>query len=191
MKIEFEATFANQDKDDIREKLSNIDAVLERPEFLQKRTVFELPAGHEIDGGWARVRDEGDKITVTLKVVDGEQIENQKEIEFVVDDFASAVLFLEATGFQRKAYQETKRELWKYNGVEITIDEWPFLNPFVEVEGGNKEDVKSVSEELGFNWSDAQFCAVDTLYIAQYGIDRELINTGIPNLVFDMENPFI
>jgi len=190
MEIEFEATFANQDKDKIRERLANVGATQERQEFLQKRTVFDLPLGHEIAGGWARVRDEGNQITLTLKVVDGSAIENQREVEFTIGDFQAAETFLEATGFRKKAYQETRREIWKLEGVEIMIDEWPFLEPFVEIEGKNEEEVKRVAEKLDFGWEDAQFCAVDTLYIAKYGFDREVINTGTPILTFEMKNPF-
>ncbi len=191
MKIEFEATFSNQDKDNVRGKLRDIGASLERSEFLQKRTVFDLPRGHEIEGGWARVRDEGNQVTLTLKIVDGDSITDQKEIEFSVSDFSEAVSFLETTGFSKKAYQETRRELWKHDGVEITIDEWPFLEPFVEVEGDSERDVRRVSEDLGFDWKNAQFCAVDTLYVKKYGFDREVINTGTPILTFEMENPFV
>ncbi len=80
MKIEYEATFTNIDKQDIREKLRKIRGKLIRPEFLQKRIVFNLPREYQIKGGWIRVRDEGDKITMSLKVVDGAGIESQKEI---------------------------------------------------------------------------------------------------------------
>lgn len=36
MQIEYEATFPNIDKNEIREKLKNVGATLVRPEFLQK-----------------------------------------------------------------------------------------------------------------------------------------------------------
>lgn len=73
MIIEYEATFADIDKDAMRRKLSGAGAVLTKPEFLQKRVVFALPAGNEIVGGYARVRDEGDRITMSLKVIDGDR----------------------------------------------------------------------------------------------------------------------
>ena len=43
MDIEYEATFINIGKDKIRTKLKKAGAKLIRPEFLQKRTVFNLP----------------------------------------------------------------------------------------------------------------------------------------------------
>ena len=47
-----------ENKDSVRSKLKEVGATLSRPEFLQKRIVFRMPEGHEIKGGWLRVRDE-------------------------------------------------------------------------------------------------------------------------------------
>lgn len=190
MKIEYEATFPNIDKDEIRQKLEEVGAVLARPEFLQKRVTFNLPKGHEIEGGWLRVRDEGDKIMMTLKVVDGDKIHDQKEISLRVDDFEEAVKLLVAVGCQKKSYQETKRELWVLDGVEITIDEWPYLEPFVEVEGKSEEAVKKISEKLGFDYGKALFCCVTTIYNMKYGVAEEIINNQMPKITFEGKNPF-
>lgn len=191
MNIEYEATFENVDKDAVRAKLKAAGATLARPEFMQKRVVFNLPKGHEIPGGWLRVRNEGDKVTMSLKVVNGDRIEDQKEICLTVDDVDNAVAFLTAIGAERKAYQETKRELWTLDGTEITIDEWPFLEPFVEVEGSDEAAVRAASEKVGFDYSAALFCSVDTLYARKYGFDEDVFNNQSDLVVFDMENPFI
>lgn len=191
MKIEYEATFQKIDKNDIRQKLEQAGARIVRPEFLQKRVTFHFPEGHEIAGGWVRVRDEADKITLSLKVVDGINIENQKETLLEVNNFEDARSLLATLGCREKAYQENNRELWLLDDVEITIDEWPFLEPFVEVEGSSEEEVKSVSEKMGFNYTDALFCAVGTLYSKKYGLEEDIINNQTPKIVFDMENPFI
>jgi len=191
MNIEYEATFPNVNKDDVRRKLSEAGAKLIKKEFMQKRSVFRLPEGSQINGGWLRVRDEGDRITMSLKVVDGAEIHNQKETMLTVDSFEEAVKFLIGIGCKEKAYQETMRELWELDGVDITIDEWPFLEPFVEVEGGSEEIVKSVSEKIGFDYSQAKFCAVDVLYAEKYNFDVDVINNQTPQILFNMENPFI
>ena len=190
MEIEYEATFPNINKDIIRNKLQEAGATLLRLEYTQRRRVYHLPVGHEIAGGWVRVRDEGDKIMITLKVVDGEKIENQKEINIKVDNFESACELVKTLGCREKAYQVTKRELWGVDGVEVTIDEWPFLEPFVEVKGKSEEEVKAVSEKLGFDYSLALFCAVGTLYANKYGITEDVINNQTAILDFDGENPF-
>lgn len=190
MYIEFEATFTDINKDDIRLRLKKAGAKLIRKEFLQKRVVFNLPKGHEIKGGWLRVRDEGNKITMSLKIVDGNKIENQKEIQLKVDSFERAVNLLETIGCERKAFQESKRELWELDGTEITIDEWPFLELFVEIEGKSEEIIKSVSEKLGFDYKKAKFCAVDVLYSEKYGISEDRIDNQTPEILFNDKNPF-
>lgn len=191
MDIEYEATFPNIVKDVVRAKLQEVGAELVRPEYTQKRKVFHLPKGQEIPGSWLRVRDEGDKITLTLKVVNGDKIENQKEINVVVEDFNSACELLNTLGCQEKAYQLSKRELWILDGVEVTLDEWPYLEPFVEVEGKSEETVKQVSEKLGFDYTNALFCVVDTLYAQKYKISQDRINNQTPVIDFDQPNPFI
>lgn len=189
--IEYEATFPNINKDDIRQRLEKAGATLVKPENLMVRSVFELPSGHKIKGGWLRVRNENDKITMSLKVVNGNKIEDQKEICLKIDSFEEGVKFLESLGCEPKAYQESKRELWILDEVEITIDEWPYLEPYVEVEGKSEEVVKSVSTKLDFDYSQALFCSVDTLYSNKYKITADYINHQIKRICFNEPNPFI
>lgn len=191
METEYEATFPNVDKEYIRKILKNVGAKLVKPEFMQKRSVFLLPSGHEIKGGWLRVRDEADKITMSLKVVNGTRITDQKELCLKIDNFKDAEELLERIGCKKKAYQESKRELWTMLGVEVTIDEWPFLEPYIEIEGKSESDVKKAAKRLGFDYKDALFCSVDTLYKMRYGITEDLINNKIPRIVFSGRNPFI
>jgi len=190
MSIEYEAKFVNINKNLIRKKLQNIGAELFKPEFLQKRIAFDLPDGYKRKGAWARVRDEGDKITMSFKSVDGDKIHNQKEICLKVNNFEEAENFLNAIGCKAKSYQENKREIWNLDDVEITIDEWPFLDPFIEIEGESEDKVKSVAEKLEFDYSKAIFGATDVLVNIKYGIPLDVINK-IPKIVFDMENPFL
>lgn len=191
MAVEYEATFLDINKDEMRKKIGEVGGKLIKPEFMQKRFVFDLPKGNEIEGGWLRVRDEGEKITMSLKIVNGKKIEDQKEVELVINDFNTGKEFLELIGCPLKSYQETKREIWELDGVEICIDSWPFLEPFVEVEGKTENEVKTVSEKLGFDYSKAWFCACSAIYNKKYGIPEKDINGKIPRITFDMENPFI
>lgn len=191
MQIEYEATFYPIDKDEIRARLKEAQAKLLKAEFLQKRYVFSLPRGNEIPGGWLRVRDEGDKITMSLKVVNGEKIEDQKEICLQVDNFEQALSLLETIGCDKKAYQETKRELWNIDGVDVCLDEWPWLEPFIEIEGQSEDEVKRVSELLGLDYQSAKFCSVDALFSEKYKIPNDVFNNQTEKLVFDSKNPFI
>lgn len=189
MQIEYEATFSNIDKDKVRGRLKNAGASLLKPEVLMKRSNFTMPANNDIAGGWVRVRDEGDKVTMSVKIIDGEKIENQKETCLKVDSMDEAINFLETLGCRQKAYQETKREAWELDGVQITLDTWPFLEPFAEVEGQSEKAVKKVSEKIGFDYAQAKFCAVSLLYHEKYGLSQDVINNQTPEITF-AKNPF-
>lgn len=101
-----------------------------------KRKVFDYPDKKlEHIRGWIRVRDEGDKITFSYKRLIDRTIEGTKETFVVVDSFDAICDLLIAVGFDRKSYQEIKREKWMLDGVEITIDTWPRIPTFVELDG--------------------------------------------------------
>jgi len=111
LQTEFEATFANIDKDFIRNLIREKGGELVKKEFTQKRKVFNFPESNINKDGFVRVRDEDGKITMTLKIFKGINIEDQKEAEVVVSDFNTAALILSELGAREKAFQETKREL--------------------------------------------------------------------------------
>lgn len=188
METEYEATFWPIDKDALREKLAAAGAVLSYPERLMRRFVYYLPSSSPLTHAWARVRDEGDKVTMSIKQ-SGTAIADQKELEIIIDDFDQGVAILRNLGCDEKAYQETKRELWTLDGTDVTIDEWPHLKPHVEVEGPNEESVRKASEKIGFAWDDAKFCSIDVLYTLQYPITTDIINKQTPRLVFNEPNP--
>jgi adenylate cyclase class 2 len=197
MAIEYEATFSNINKDKIRTLLQNIGAVLVYPETLQKRSNFNPPQIHDQDS-WIRVRDEGrGVITMSYKTVPdkADLIDQQREICLRVDSFEEAKAFLLSLGCQEKSYQETKRELWTISGVEITIDEWPFLNPFLEIESNSEVAVKDVVEKLGYNYQEALFCNVFYLYSQRYGIPvddlKKRTSAELNSLTFSSKNPFL
>jgi len=191
MKIEYEATFPNINKDEIRERLKKAGAVLVRPEFLQKRYAVDPLDITNKKRGWIRIRDEGDKITLTHKSVEGNGIDSVKEHTLIVNNFEDAKIFLEAIGCKTKSYQETKREIWNLGEVEICLDEWPFLEPFVEIEADSEDLVKKASKELGFDYKKASFGPVSVLYSMKYNIPQRVINMEIPKITFEDKNPFI
>ncbi|MBT5346457.1 CYTH domain-containing protein [bacterium] len=189
MKTEFEATFSCVDHEQLRKKFNDLGASLVQKEFIQIRSNFNLPTANK--NAFVRVRKENDKITLTLKVFeDNDSIHRQKEVELKIDSFEEAISFLEFTGFKQKNFQETKRELWEIDGCQIMLDTWPFLDPFIEIESINEENVKKLSQKLGFNYIHAIFDSVDYQYAKKYNISRDKVNqTKI--LSFNSKNPFI
>lgn len=190
MLTEWEASFWSIDEDSVRNTLMAVGATLVYPERVMRRISFFPPEGTILKKSWVRIRDEGDKVTMSIKQV-GTKLEEQKELEIVVNDFETGTEFLRTLGCKDKAYQDTKRELWSLGDVAITIDKWPFLEPLVEVEGPSEGAVRAVSEQLGFDWSEAHFTSVAEAYMEKYNVTYEKINTGTPRLVFEGPNPFL
>jgi adenylate cyclase class 2 len=54
------------------------------------------------------------------------------------------------------------------DGTEVVLDEWPWLNPFIEIEGHSEEAVQKAAVLLAFEWGNAVFGAVTQAYEAQY-----------------------
>ena len=185
MNNEIEAQFLDIDKSAIRKQLKAIGAKLIKPEILMRRTVF-FTGEHS----FARVRDEGDKIVMTYKnVSDDHSILGTKEVNVTVNDYDDAILFLQGCGLPIKARQETKRELWKLDDVEICIDTWPWIPTFIEIEGPSEQLVWDTSAKLGLDKKQAKFGSVDTTYQHYYGIDTDVVNLHTPEILFDMEPP--
>lgn len=186
MNNEIEAQFLDIDKDKIRVKLDEVGARLVKPEVLMRRTVFDL-GKHE----FARVRDEGGgKIVMTYKnVADDKSIMGTKEVNVVIDNYESGILFLKACGLKPKAEQESYRETWMIDEVEICIDTWPWIPTFAEIEGPSEKAVWEVAEKLGFSRDKAKFGSVDTTYQYYYGIETDLVNLHTPKILFEMEPP--
>ena len=182
MKKEIEATFLSVDKDSMRAKLKKAGFDLETPEYMMRRKTFDffsVPRRKK----WGRVRQESDKVTMTVKEIRGSGINDTYEIELVVNDFDAATAFFEACDIHAKAFQENMREVWTRDGVEVTIDTWPGLNPFVEIEGIDEKTVREVSNELGFDFGKAVFGSIDLVYEKETGIPAETI-IRLPEITF-------
>lgn len=166
MKTEIEAKFLNIDVDKIRTKLKEVSAVLKYRERLMKRKVFDYPDERlRKEGAWVRVRDEGDGlITLSYKKLVDRTLYGTKEITLDISNFEIMCDFLQACGFDSKSYQETKREKWMIGESEITIDTWPWIPTFIEIESETEEEIHKVSNLLGFDWTKALHGSVETAY---------------------------
>lgn len=170
MKPEIEAKFANVDVEKLRETLHQLGATLEQPMRLMRRVLIEEPH-HREERSFLRIRDEGDKVTLTYKrksLTEEDTVDSTHELETTVGDFETTVDIFAAAGWEYITYQETRRETWQLEGVEVVIDEWPWIEPVAEVEGESEEVVRRTTEALGFEWSDAFFSSIDSVYLETY-----------------------
>ena len=167
MHKEIEAKFIRVNPEDVRARLGAAGAQLVMPMTLLKRAILDTPEMNR-EEAFMRVRDEGDRITMVYKQHARLALGGANEIPLGVDDFHMAIQLLEKIGLIYKSYQETRRETWTFNNTQITIDEWPWLDPLIEVESESEEAVQATANTLGFEWKDAVFGGIMVVYQEKY-----------------------
>ncbi len=166
---EIEVKFLEIDKKALESRLIEIGAK-KVGDYLYKRQVFDYPDLRlDKQGAWIRLRDEGDKITLSFKQRLGMQGNSgndlgMKEIEFSVSDFGETANFLYELGLANKFYFENKRTRYEKEGIEFDIDEWPLLDPYLEIEADNWEDIDKAIGWLNLNKADMKKFSTTQIY---------------------------
>ena len=168
MQAEIEVKFLDVDFDSLREKLKELGGVCEQPMRLMRRVAIDNEFMRDGKDAFLRVRDEGHRTTMTYKQYDELTVDGTKEIEVVVSDFEKTVAILEQAGLKAHTFQETRRETWHLGEVEVVLDEWPWLKPYIEIEGESEQALRKTADDLGFNWDNAVFGDVMAAYRAEY-----------------------
>ncbi len=180
MNLEIEATFLEVDKNEIRSKLKALGGKLIQPEILMRRIVFDLHSNH----AFARVRDEGNRIVLTYKNHHNDTLTGTEEINVEVSNYEDTIAILKACGLHAKSDEDSYRETWELDDVEITIDTWPWIPTYIEIEGPSETSVKSAATKLGYNMQNAVIGSVDSVYKLYYDVSSELINEQLSEFKF-------
>lgn len=146
MQKEIEIKFLSVDKELIRTQLLEQGFVCTVPEFLMKRKTFHPLLTDKNE--WFRVRKESDKITMTYKCIHSNDLSGTEEVEITVDDFDNTTEILLKTGLRNTSTQENLREVWRSGEVEICIDTWPGLRPYIEIEAPTEKQVIFMVEKF-------------------------------------------
>lgn len=178
MPTEIEAKYLDIDHKLIRSALEKLDAIRLQPMRLMKRINYDYPDNRlgKRFNGWVRLRDEANKFTVSYKTLNKRTLHGTSEVDFTVDSFEKADLFLRSIGLEKKTYQETKRESWELDNVKVELDIWPWIRPFIEIEADNEEAVWRVAETLGLSKEKAVFGSVEIAYQAEYDVTEDEVD---------------
>lgn len=171
MHTEYEVRILNIDVDQITDKLKSLNAIKES-DSIQRRYVYDLIP--KVDGKWIRLRTDGNKTTLAVKNIVSSKIDGTQELEIVVDSFDETNLILGELGFVAKGYQENRRIKYNLNGVEVDIDFWPLIPPYLEIEGASEEIVYDIVKMLGFTKESCITRDVSKIYL-DYGYNLDEI----------------
>jgi len=193
MNTEIEVKFLHINHEEIRNRLKGIGFECVTPMRLMRRAIIDY-ADRRLQVGmpnsYIRVRDEGDKVTLTYKQFAELSIDGAKEIEIMTSSFEDTVKIFTQVGLEVVSLQESKRETWKSGACEVVLDEWPWLDPYIEIEATTESEVKDVAQRLGLNWILAKFGDVMVAYRDQYPYLNEAQTVGkVPEVLFDAPLP--
>lgn len=179
VKKEIEIRILNIDKKKFIEDIIALGAK-KQSECLQKRYVYDFnPVNPK---KWIRLRTNGVKNTITVKeIIDNQVIDGTNELEVEVSDFNIANLILKELGYVPRNYQENHRIVYNLNEVEISIDTWPKIPTYVELEAKSEELIKKLLSIIEYNEKDLTTLDVASIYMNVYGIDI----MSIKELTFD------
>ena len=179
---EIEAKFLEVDAKELRKNIIDIGGKLVHPLMLYKRYAFFLI--NKKQKGYARVRQENGKVTMTIKTYDESKYANEYEVE-LNNSLEEAKEFMVSAGFKIKAYQETLREKWSIAGCsEIVIDTVPGIPTYVELECNSEENIKKLAKKLDLDYSKANYGAFDKQFVQYYGLTANQINNKVTMLTF-------
>jgi len=179
LNVEFEAKFINVDIPTFFNTLQRLGSETIKPRTLMRRATFDIPGAQR--GTFMRVRDEGDKITMTYKSLVSQSVSGMNEIEIDVSSFQAARQILVLAGLSEATYEENYREAYRLSNTQITIDEWPGLPKFIEIEGPTEKDVRTTIDLLGLSINDALFGNVDIVY--QTVLSKDI--SGLKQITFN------
>lgn len=184
MTTEIEAKWLNVDPEMLREALKELEAERVHSEMLMRRMNFDFPDKRlQKIGGWARVRDEGFRVTMSYKQLNDRTLHGTKEVGLIVDDFERACDFLNDLGLKPYSYQETKREQWQAGDVAVSIDTWPWIPTFVELEAPDERTLALAADGLGLLMAAALHGSVEVAYKKYFDVTDDEID-GWPEITF-------
>lgn len=134
MNIEYEIKVLGIDTLDVKQMikaLSFSDPVI----YNFKRYIYELK---DNSSAWIRLRTDGTHTTLAYKNFVSNSVDGVQELEVIVDSFEKTHELMTLLGYDYKSYQENKRTQYKNDDVELCIDEWPHIDPYLEIEAENE-----------------------------------------------------
>jgi adenylate cyclase class 2 len=148
--IEIEAKYYVRDLEPIRKILRALGATLTYARTLERNWRFDTSDRRLTKRGEVLRIREDDRVRLTYKKPLQGTLQ-RLEIEIEVDDGGKTKKFLEAIGYEVFFIYEKFRETFKFDELEVVLDEVPYGN-FIEIEGPSVESIHQLSDKLHLQW---------------------------------------
>jgi len=179
---EIEAKFYVTDLKKIETRLEELNAQIIQKRVFETNIRFDLPdASLRSEGRVLRLRQDNEtRITYKGPGIRAQGVSNRTEIEFVVEDFEKAKLFLEALGYQKLLQYDKYRTTYSFTNSHIMLDELPYGN-FVEIEGEDIAAIHAISKKLKLNINNS----ITASYSALFEGVRKTLGLAFTDLTFE------
>jgi len=154
---EIECRFLEIDKDALIKKLRNLGATDKGEKTLDETIVYDPEFKWRDEQKFVRLRRAGDKTYLTYKDHSVHSVDGTIEVEFGVDNYEKAEMFLKKIGLVIFRRQQKIRHTFQLEKVTVDIDQWPKIPVYVELEGNSEKDLKAAASILGLRWENADF----------------------------------
>ena len=173
MSKEIELRFFSFDRKILNEKIKELGGV-KKGMYHFKVVNFFPPVPYNT----LRVRDEGHRITFTIKEKQTEeQTQTQDsraydiENEVNISNYQEMRIMLNKIGFKENYSLEKIREIYDIDDSELVFDHYPGLPSYIEIESPTEEKLFDLAKKLGLVLGEEQMDAGD-LYLEIYGITK-------------------
>ena len=169
MSIENEITILEINKQNFINEIIKLGAKKITEELLQKRYTYDFKPINK--NKWIRLRTNGIKTTLTIKEINNDSKIGAKELEIEVSSFEETNLILNNLGYYARNYQENKRQIFLLDDVEISIDTWPMIPTYVELEAKSINKIENLVNKLNIDKNKITELDVTSIYKKIYNID--------------------
>lgn len=178
MNTEYEVKVLDINVEALKVKLNELGFSEENTQQF-RRYIYNLTAN---DNAWVRLRTDGAKTTLTIKEYQKNSIDGMQEVEVTVGDFDTAHVLLTKMGLTAEKYQENLRVNFSKDNsnVQISIDSWPHIPTYMEIEGDSESAVQKTLDALEIGDLPTTSEPTSAVY-TRYGLDLD----AMPNLVFE------
>lgn len=194
METEFEAKFYPVNKEEYRKKLQKNGATLQISERKIRRAIFSSDNYPQFKCDYIRVRDEGMgtvRMSAKIHAKQEGKVSDQKELDIKVDSYEKTIEMMSVMGFKIFRTEESYRENWMFDNADITIDTWPGLESYSEIEAKSENEVRRIAELLNFKWESKLLVPISGVYSRVYHLaENDVIEKLNRNITFK-NNPFL
>jgi adenylate cyclase class 2 len=165
--IEHEAKILDIDPEALHNRITELGGTTIGT-YSMRRYVYDINPADQTR--WIRLRDNGITTTLAVKQITSDAIDGTHETEVTVSDFDTTNALLAQLGYTPKSYQENTRTTYNLDGVELDIDTWPRIPPYLEIEADSPATIYDTASRLGYTKHDLTSQNTTKIY-AHYGID--------------------